>query len=172
MNTRILLATALIGLFAVAPAQAGHGHYTDRAKVVAVDPIYRVERVPVERRECWEEPEIRRGHVVAPRDGAVAGAVVGGVIGHQVGHGPDRGVATAAGAVLGAVAGHSLARHSDEYEYRTTHRECERVRDYHEERRLVGYDVTYRYRGETITRRMDHNPGRWVEVEVAVRPVR
>jgi uncharacterized protein YcfJ len=48
---------------------------------------------------------------------------------------------------------------------------CETVYETTEELTLDGYDVTYRYAGQTHTTRMDHDPGSHVRVRVQVTPV-
>ena len=48
---------------------------------------------------------------------------------------------------------------------------CETVYETTEEMELEGYDVTYRYAGQTHTARMDHDPGRYLQVRVRVTPV-
>ena len=180
MKLRALTFGILIASLASTPLYAdpphryqARGGYTDRARVIDARPIVRIERVPVEHEECWDEDVVhrdRRGGV-DKGVGLLAGAVIGGVLGNQVGHGRDRDAATVIGSVTGAVVGHELARGTGRYDtYRTVEQRCELVRDYREDEVVVGYDVTYRYHGRTYNRRMDHDPGKWVPVDVRVRP--
>ncbi|GAB6043361.1 glycine zipper 2TM domain-containing protein [Endothiovibrio diazotrophicus] len=195
MKTRNLIVAALVATLSVGPAWAGPGGYhddgrdlprhhdrwdrgsdsdfTDRARVIDVDPVYETVRIPVSRRECrpqtvWHEQ--RDGRDVDAGSGLIAGTLIGGVIGNQVGKGKGRKAATIIGAVLGAAVGHDMASGSSGQGYRyATHEErCDVVRHHREETRIAGYHVTYRYRGRTFTRFMDHDPGRWVEVDVRV----
>ena len=101
--------------------------------------------------------------------GAIIGAVAGGVLGNQVGKGDGRKAATVAGAVVGGAVGHNVASQDDRY-YAGPERRCRRVQDNAEERRIVGYDVQYRYRGDVYMSRLDYDPGERVRVRVSVAP--
>ena len=175
------IAYTLSTLCAVAaPALAGE-MYTDRAKVLAANPIS--ERIPVSREQCWNEKvrsyEERRvtrtdtGAAIGP--GTVLGAIVGGVAGHQVGSGRGNDAATAAGAVIGGLVGNQVDRSNGAT---TTHvervpvdRNVERCRTVQEVREArVGYDVRYVYNGREFSTRMDRDPGRSLEVAVKIEP--
>lgn len=164
------------------PAMAGHGYgyddgaFYDRAKVVNVQPIREIVRVPVAHRECWTE---RVPHQVRNTGdhtkGTLMGAIIGGVVGHQLAKSGDRGdrnAATAAGAVIGAAVGHNSSRNQvSARPYYTNEERCEVTERYVEEEQIAGYRVTYRYQGQTYTTDMDHDPGKFVKVRVAVDPV-
>ena len=96
-------------------------------------------------------------------------------MGNQLGAGgKGREIATVAGTVIGASIGHEIAsngrvvtstsRVSYETHCRTEHR-------HHKERRIDGYNVTYRYKGETFTTVTHRDPGRRLRVMVNVVPV-
>lgn len=166
-SAKTLIAALFLGAAVVAtPALAGHGRY-DRARVVDVRPIYEVVRVPSTERECWRE-------TVEHRDGGdgartVVGAIIGGVVGHQLAKGSDRferRAATAAGAVIGG----AVANDMDQHPRHRQERHCRVIERYHEEDRLAGYQVTYRYHGQTYTTEMDRDPGRFLRVRVDVTP--
>ncbi|MBA1145551.1 glycine zipper 2TM domain-containing protein [Ectothiorhodospiraceae bacterium WFHF3C12] len=165
-----IVVAALSGLLAAQAALAGHARY-EKARVIDVRPIYEVVRVPSRERECWtEEIETRR-----PRhdDGArtVVGAIIGGVVGHQIAKGSDRferRAATAAGAIIGGAVGRDLA--GRERGGWREERHCRVTERYREEERHAGYQVTYRYHGQTYTTELDHDPGRFLRVRVDVRP--
>ena len=53
----------------------------------------------------------------------------------------------------------------------STREVCETVYETVESQELDGYDVTYRYAGQTHTARLDHDPGRYLKVRVRVTPV-
>ena len=160
---------ALVSFLAAASLSAYAQTYVDNARVVSVDPQYESVRVP--RQECsrqWVE-ESRGGS----RDygGAVLGGVVGALIGNQVGGGHGREAATAVGAVVGAFTGDGLANR-DRWQAVPAPREvtsCRVVEDV--QTRIVGYQVTYDYRGQQFTTLMHENPGRFVQVRVSVDPV-
>ena len=112
---KTLIVTAVAAAFTSMGAMAES--FTDSAQVVSVRAT--MDRIPVNREECWSEQ--RRGYEerrVTRQDngaqigaGTVIGAIVGGVIGHQFGNssgGRDRG--TAAGAIVGGLVGNQVDR--------------------------------------------------------------
>jgi uncharacterized protein YcfJ len=175
MNWKAILAATVMGL-AATPLYAGHHVYAepkalfyDKARVVDVEPIMRVVRVPTEHRECWNEEVEDYGYRTDPTAATVIGGIVGGVVGHGVVNGHGRTAATVAGTLVGAALGNSIGR--DSYRPHTaTERRCRVSNDYYEEERISGYRVTYRYHGHHYVRRMDHDPGPYVRVRVRVVP--
>jgi uncharacterized protein YcfJ len=179
---KTLLLAAMAAAFTSMGASAES--FTDAAQVTSVRAA--MDRVPVNREECWseqrrgyEERQVTRQDNGAPV-GTVLGAVVGGVIGHQFGNssgGRDR--ATAAGAIVGGLVGNQYDRENGnspsattEMERRPVTREVERCRTVQEVREVpVGYDVTYRYGGREFATRMPFDPGRRVRVAVDIRPI-
>lgn len=184
MTSGVLLAMA----FAVAPAQAEHQYAVpahrsgqavyDYAKVLSVEPIVRYVTVRTPVQECWEET---RHYTVDRRPntagGALVGAIIGGVVGHQFGSGRGNDAATVAGTLIGAAVGSDAAR-KRAYErggYGTTTyakpiRRCETNYQAHEEERVDGYRVVYRYNGQRYATRLPHDPGKRLRVRVDVRP--
>ena len=185
LGSTLLISAAGSPSTALAGTYAGSSVSLDRAKVVAAEPIYRTVSYsePVEQCSLVEAP-------IAPEPryrsytGPILGAIIGGAIGNAVGHSKtNKKVGTAVGAVLGGTIGRDIQRRSEQrqvyenhgagYEpvqYRT--REvCETVYETRETLELEGYDVTYRYAGQTHTARMDHDPGRYLDVRVRVTPV-
>lgn len=183
---RAILAAACLAAFAAPPLAAES--FGDRARVLSSRPV--MERIPVSREECWnevqrgyEERRITRtdtGAAIGP--GTILGAVVGGAIGRQFGNstgGKDRG--TAAGAIVGGLIGNQIERDANaqgpssrelEVERRPVERNVERCRVVEEVREAtVGWDVRYEYQGREFSRRMQHDPGRFLRVRVEVEPV-
>jgi len=180
---KTLIVTAVAAAFTSLGAMAES--FTDSAQVVSVRAT--MDRVPVNREECWSEQ--RRGYeerTVTRQDngapigaGTVIGAIAGGVIGHQFGNssgGRDRG--TAAGAIVGGLVGNQVDRENSgpgssvEVERRPVTREVERCRTIQEVREVpVGYDVRYRYGGREFMTRMPFDPGRRLRVAVDIRPI-
>ncbi|MDN3516271.1 glycine zipper 2TM domain-containing protein [Aquisalimonas lutea] len=172
---------------AAAPAHAATAHhgdrhgfrsesrrYSDYARVVEVQPVYREVRVSQPRRECHDERVVHR-HREGPGEAgsAIIGGIVGGIIGHQIGDGRGRDAATAIGAVAGTAAGSHFARSRGRTVERTGYETvCRTVDEVHYEERVDGYDVTYRYDGREYTTRMNEDPGRHIRVRVGVDPVR
>ena len=145
-----------------------------QAEVIRSVPQYETVRVEVPHQVCSErDVPRRRGEYSAT--GPVLGAVVGGAIGIAVGHGKtNKRVGAVVGALLGGAVGHDISRRGQDrdgdYDYESR-RECRVDTEYEEEDRLTGYEVTYRYAGETYTTFMDRDPGRRIRVRVAVTPI-
>lgn len=186
MNTTSIVATALTLSLGATPALAGYGGqwrhgnaFTDRARVIDVDPIHETVRVENPRRDCWKEQAVARdyedghdGDDVRAGEGMIAGSIIGGVIGSQIGKGDGRKAATVLGTIVGAAVGRDMASGGGHGRraWPAAGTRCRVSYDTHEEERIVGYRVTYRYQGKTFTRRMDHDPGRWLRVRVRVLP--
>jgi len=162
---------------------------SDVAQVTNVSPI--LEDVRTEpRQECWNEPAPRYGDNGYSNNGysngqsrasnvggTVLGAIIGGALGNQVGKGDGRTAATIAGAVAGGAIGHGVARRNDGNQTQAygsqggTVQRCRTVSDgYRPEPRVVGYDVTYRYAGQTYHTTTPYHPGKTLRVAVSVRP--
>ena len=151
-------ALALALSIAAGPALAWHQSYAsygpiyDYARVTRVDRVVDRSRYPVNNEVCYDEPvsRYRPGTTYYHRDTTgptVLGALVGGALGNQVGKGDGRKAATIAGAVVGGAIGNNSSH--DGRTYSETETRCRTVDNGYEERRVVGYDVEYRYRGET-----------------------
>ena len=140
------------------------------ADVLRVDPVYDRVTTSEPRQECEDVPVDRRvdggGNNAA---GAVIGAIVGGGLGNTVGKGDGRKAATVAGAVVGGAVGHGVASQDDRYAG-GVECHCRLVQDAAEERRIVGYDVQYRYRGDVYMSRLDYDPGERLRVRVSIAP--
>jgi uncharacterized protein YcfJ len=140
------------------------------ADVLRVDPVYDRVQTNAPHEECEDVPVER--HVDGGNNnaaGTVIGAIVGGVLGNTVGKGDGRKAATVAGAVVGGAVGHNVASQDDGY-YTGPERHCRVVTENAEERRIIGYDVQYRYRGDVYMSRLDYDPGERVRVRVSVAP--
>ncbi len=157
----------LMSMLATTVAQA---EVYDWARVVEAEPVREWVRVPTEREVCWNE---RRDH----RHGGnatdvVVGSVIGGVIGNQFGEGKGKDAATLAGALLGAAIASDAGKHAHADErHAGTVRRCRIETSYVERQEIVGYEVTYRYKGETYRTYMNHDPGDRIRVRVTVTPV-
>jgi uncharacterized protein YcfJ len=172
----LLLAAVLLFSHSIAQAQGERREYGDEgvhfawADVVRVDPIYTYERVARPERECYDADVTHREDRRGNNAGAtVLGAIIGGALGNQVGKGDGRKAATIAGAVAGGAIGNSVGRRDDD-SYVSSERRCREVDGGYEERRVNGYDVEYRYRGETYMSRLNYDPGERIRVRVSVTP--
>jgi len=139
------------------------------ADVLRVDPVYGVARVETPRQECYDQQVTTRQQGSGSTAGTILGAVVGGVLGNTVGKGDGRKAATVAGAVAGGVVGNNVSRSGDTV-YQGTETRCRDVSSVTEQRRIAGYDVEYRYRGEVYVSRLNYDPGERLRVRVSVSP--
>ncbi len=165
----VVLALGVCGLPAVAVADAFYAN----AKVTDVQPIVRVVRVATPQEVCWDEPVRRENRRHRSHVPAVLGGIIGGVVGNKFGSGRGQDAMTVAGALLGASVGRDA-----EYRQRAygdtryvSARRCEIEETVHEEERVEGYRVTYRYRGQDYVTRMPNAPGDRIRVRVRVEPV-
>ncbi|GAA0242386.1 glycine zipper 2TM domain-containing protein [Rhodanobacter caeni] len=172
--TKLLFPTLLLALAATG-VQAQDGRYANGddnthygwADVLRVDPVSAITQTEVPRQECYDQQVVHqdRGNSTA---GTILGAVVGGVLGNTVGKGDGRRAATVAGAVAGGAVGNRASNHGGTYE--TTQTRCRQVSTVSEQRRIVGYDVEYKYRGEVYVSRLNYDPGERLRVRVNVQP--
>ncbi len=173
--TRLLLSTLVLALMSAnvcaqdgryANANDDNAHY-GWADVLRADPVQGVTRTQVPRQECYDQPVVRHegGNSAA---GTVLGAVIGGVLGNTVGKGDGRKAATVVGAVAGGAVGNRVSNRGGDYE--STQTRCRDVNSVSEQRRIIGYDVEYRYRGEVYMSRLNYDPGERLRVRVNVTP--
>ena len=141
----------------------------DYGRVIEARPIYQRVAVDVPRQSCdvrtvaYEERR-RDGDSFA---GTVLGGLVGAAIGHELGNG--RGAATAAGGLIGASIGNDASRGRRAVSYRDQEVCSTRYRTEYQER-IVGYDVSYSYRGRVYQTQTDRHPGDRIAVAVDVHP--
>ena len=155
-------------------AYSGNKAVFDYANVLSAKPVVRYVTVTTPVKECWDDVEYyTRSRPNPGRAGkTLFGAVLGGVIGHQIGSGRGNDAATIAGTLIGA----AVANGGDNRPYyRTTEysrpvRRCETNYQSHEEERIDGYDVIYRYHGQKYATRMPYDPGKKLKIRVDVRP--
>jgi len=147
----------------------------ERARVLEARPLY--ESTAAQRQECWNS---RSGHYEAVRDpdgnsndkrnlaGTIIGGIAGGVLGHQVGSGRGNTAATVGGAALGAYAGNRIQDHrNDDNQSDLDKSNCRVVAD---SGSAQAFDVRYSWQGREYVARMDHDPGRFVELGRDVNP--
>ncbi len=169
--------TLLLGLIAATvslPALASHDDaYEDRARVISVAPQF--ERVNTPRQEC--RTEYVRESYYENRDrsngGAIIGGVSGGLLGSIIGRGNGRVAAAAVGAGIGAIVGDRVDndrgynRGRERVETRPVER-CVTVDNWSQV--PAGYLVNYEYNGRQYSTVTNQDPGRFIPVNVQVRP--
>jgi uncharacterized protein YcfJ len=174
--TQILALVLLAGGALAQPRSYPPGDENTRivyADVLRVDPVYETYRVSRPREQC-EDVEVRRqgSRYDNTNTGTIVGAIVGGALGNQVGKGDGRKAATVAGAVIGGAVGREIdAQNNRPGTYRAVETRCRVINESYDERRIVGYDVEYRYRGEVFFSRLGYDPGEKLRVRVSVEPV-
>ena len=179
MSHRLKLLAITVAATALAscavPGQAATSYA--QADVLSSTPIYRVVESSSPRQECWQEDVVRqvRGQSHGSATPGLLGAVIGGALGNAVGHNKsNKRVGAVVGAVLGGSIGHNIGRanhRGQDTVYVDTVERCRTVQVAHQEEKLVGYDVRYRYNGADHTVRMPQDPGPTVQVRVNVEPV-
>ena len=167
--TRVSIAAFALLLSASALAQ---DITYDYGTVIESVPIVKNVRISTTREECWVEDVVYRESAPDNGLGSVVGAIVGGAIGNAVGHKKkNKQVGAVVGAVLGGTIGHSVSSRRRGMTVHGTEEVCKTYNDYHEEERVVGYRVRYRFNNETYTTRMDNDPGDTIRLRLAVSPV-
>lgn len=139
------------------------------ADVLRVDPLYDQIEVSRPREECYEADVDHRDSRGNNAAGTVIGALVGGALGNTVGKGDGRKAATVAGALVGGAIGNNTASRDDRT-YTSTETRCRTVDERVSERRIVGYDVQYRYRGDVFMSHLAYDPGERMRVRVSIAP--
>lgn len=154
------------------------GSSFDFAHVVDAKPVYDDVGVAQPREVCWEEPApVASGyayHDSRSPGPEIVGGIIGGLIGNQFGHGDGRAAATIAGVALGASVAHSNDRnryYGPGYASMGSQRRCQVREDYRSQRQLVGYDVTYDYKGTIGHTFSERAPGTEIRVRVLVEPL-
>ena len=176
------LATAALLLGLTTQALADHDDYRragpvyDYADVISSKAIVRYVTVSTPVRECWDDVEHYTIDRRPPGVGAktLVGAIIGGVVGHQIGSGRGNDAATVAGTLIGASIANQNAyrrdgRYGPEQHSRSVQRCATQYRD-HQEERIDGYQVVYRYNGQKYATRLPYDPGRTIRVRVDIRP--
>lgn len=141
------------------------------ARVLNSKPIVRYVDVSVPREECWNEAVEHHVEEDYTTGRTVLGGLIGAAIGNQIGRGRGNDAATVVGGLAGAAIGANSAKRDRRQKHYVTHeRRCRTVYETHSEERIDGYDVTYRYAGETYTTRLPYDPGKRLPVHVSVIP--
>jgi uncharacterized protein YcfJ len=166
VRVKMLVPALLTAVFAV-PAMADQ--YADTARVLSSTP--QMERVNVPRQECRTEYQQQSysngGNSMA---GAIIGGIAGGLLGNTVGRGNGRVAAAAVGAGVGAIAGNSIANNQRGYggTRSVPVQTCYQVDNWQSV--TTGYLVNYEYNGRTYSTVTNEQPGRYIDVNVAIEP--
>jgi uncharacterized protein YcfJ len=167
-----ILMTGLVVL-AAQPVWAGHDDGTfGYAQVIEARPVIETVRYPLDRENCWEEQVWHREPAARSATPVILGVILGGLVGNQFGGGSGKTAMTVAGAALGGSVANDVShrRNPDGY-YAVSEPRCEIQQEWQTEERVVAWDVTYLYLGETYQTRMQQEPGERIRVHVRVNPV-
>jgi len=171
-----LLAAVLSVSAAAAPQGTGHrskasNHFFDYAKVQSATPIVETveHRRPVQ--TCRDRRvRNRHQHSATPMIlGSILGAAIGNGLGH---HRSNKQVGVVVGSILGAAIGSDIGRQSSHSsgDYHTE-TQCNTRYDSEFEEQIVGYDVEYRYRGNTYYTQTREHPGKRLQLKLRMAPV-
>lgn len=197
--TRNALSLILVlSLFSGVGSANGKSTYTDYARVLHAEPIYRYTEVSHPQRTCrqiapghsnhtnhYQGNYNRGGNHRRNADGAVfIGALIGGAIGNEVSrsvNGRSSTGATIAGAVIGSAlanagsnAHYSNQAHNSHNQRRHkqnnhhARQHCTTTNHIRKERQLRGYKVTYQYHGRQFHTRTRQHPGNRIAIEVSL----
>lgn len=133
------------------------------AEITAVTPVKHSYSTP--RQVCTDKTVVYQAPVADEQrvTGKLLGAVIGGVLGHQVGGGRGKDAATVGGAILGGVLGDKVQQ--KQQQTKTLSRietSCQTMQEWKE--KTTGYDVAYRYEGQTAQIRLGYQPEQRVPV--------
>jgi uncharacterized protein YcfJ len=173
LKLRETLALSLLSLSVATPALADH-QYQDQARVLSVTP--QMERVNNPVQEC--RTEYVRETVYENRSrsntGAIVGGVTGGLLGSTIGKGNGKVVAAVLGAGVGAVVGDRVdndRRYDNRQNSRVVTRPVEScVAVDRWSNVTTGFVVDYEYNGRRYSTVTQQDPGRFIPVNVEVRP--
>jgi uncharacterized protein YcfJ len=150
------------------------GAHIKSVPVLSSYPIYQTVVLEEPSEQCHIKRTARRHSGQSSSTPAIVGSIIGGALGNAVG---SKKTNKRVGAVVGGVLGYSIGRdlgrqHANRHGTGYTEREvCETFYTQVEEQRLMGYDVSYAFAGQTYKTRMDRDPGPTIRVRVQVQPL-
>lgn len=179
-----------VGAYARTPLADQGARYTAHAEVVRVSPRYgwhevsepvqqcvdveRHQRYPVHHYGGSGGYRYERRHQGGDTAASLVGGLIGGLIGNRFGGGNGRTAFTVAGAAIGASVARNHVQRNQMYPEDVAHartvRRCTESWQTRQVRGIDGYDVTYRYQGNTFNKWMHDHPGDSVPVQVVVEP--
>jgi len=179
----ITLMTVTSLLAAIPLANAGHDNFssnyqanngfTIKAKVLDVSPNFIYETVRVPKQNCYSQQVTHTHYSDGNRAGRMLiGGIVGGVIGNNIGRGKSRKASAVVGALIGSQIGNRIADNNAYASQHTSYEpRCQTQYVSESQRRIDGYNVTYRFRGRVLTTQMPYHPGKRIKLNVSVTPV-
>jgi uncharacterized protein YcfJ len=154
------------------------GAHIKSVPVLSSYPVYQTVVLEEPSEQCHIKRTARRHSGQSSSTPAIVGSIIGGALGNAVG---SKKTNKRVGAVVGGVLGYSIGRdigrdlgrqHANRHGTGYTEREvCETFYTQVQEQRLMGYDVSYAFAGQTYKTRMDRDPGPTIRVRVQVQPL-
>ncbi len=145
--------------------------FYDYARVRSVTPIVKTIERRIPHKSCRNE-RVRYSRA-SSNTPIILGGIIGAAIGNQVGHHKsNKRVGVIAGSILGAAIGNDI-RNNSSYQYSDygTERRCHKKYDIQLEEQVVGYNVKYRYHGETYFTQTQEHPGKKIRLKIRFEPV-
>lgn len=182
MNYKTLIIGIIISAVSVS-AFAGHNndrykrhnkfqsknYIFDYGRVRSATPIIETIEHRVPRETCRQERV--RSHHQNSATPVILGSIIGAAIGNQLGHHKsNKRVGAIAGTLLGAAIGSDISKNSIRHHggYRM---QCSTDYDIEFEEQVVGYDVEYRYKGNTYYTQTREHPGKRLKLKLRIQPV-
>ena len=162
LKTTLLIAVLCLSPLALAAS------WTDTAKVVSIEDIYRDHTIKKPYQDCYVKEYIQRGNGDGSITNELFGGLIGGAIGNQFGSGNGKKAMTVAGALLGG----SIANDHEKSNYRTIKGQvCETKYTISTKRRLSHYLVNYEYNDKQYSYTTGNRPDETIRVRVSISPI-
>lgn len=134
------------------------------ANVLRVDPVYGLAQVRQPTQNCYPQRVVTEDHSNTAE--TLLGAVIGGALGHTMGQGNGRRAATIGGAIIGGVMGDRMGSRPQS----SSQTRCRETRNESPRRRIIGYDIEYRYHGDIYMSRLNYDPGDRLRIRINITP--
>ncbi len=182
----------LIVITAQTPLLANAQSYVsyEYVPVISATPVTKIVQHSTPYQDCWSE-QVQVGQSRPPAQnsyfdsmfdensytGTILGGLVGGGIGNALGHRtPNKKAGAVVGGLLGSAIAYDITHnrrktpefYSPRYE---TQQHCKTRYKTHEEEKVIGYRVRYRYNDNEYTTRTRHNPGDTLRLKLIATPV-
>lgn len=167
MNKSMIIGTVLgIGIATTGGAIASYKILKEPDHADVIKSVALTKEVKIPHEEC-EDKTVTHQRPVQDKNrvaGKAVGAILGGVLGHQLGGGKGKQVTTVAGAVAGGYAGDRVQNNMQKSDtYTTVEHVCNTQYETRED--IIGYNVTYRFKGKEDTVKMSYDPGEKIPVQ-------
>lgn len=145
-------------------------HFYEFARVRSVTPIMKTVEHRTPRRTCRQERVAYRS--ANSHTPAILGGIIGAALGNQLGHHKsNKRVGVVAGSILGAAIGNDIGNNANNrYSDHRTEMRCHKEYDVQFEEQVVGYNVQYRYRGNTFYTQTQKHPGKKIRLKLRFDP--